>query len=187
LPGGAHGIFQIGSAGCESAFGDEKGGLSALLAGLGLAIGEKTAAAQLSSVSGIVGTWRMRFSDGPNRTAIQVVFVFIPGGVFLSLDSPVSLTANLSEPPDTMDYAAPNAGQWLQLPSGEVVVTAFSLNYDRAAVVRSEEWSRYTVTYNGAADTIAGTREWRVVAPDGRLLRSNAVPIGGTRVGVEIP
>src|SRR5690242_9592201 len=95
-------------------------GLAALSAGVAGAAAATAATAQSASVSGIVGTWRMRFSAGPGRTDIEVLFVFIPGGVFLSLDSPVEPPADRSAPPNAIEYAGPNAGQWLQLPNGDV-------------------------------------------------------------------
>src|SRR6185503_8212302 len=68
--------------------------LGALAAGLGGAASATTVEAQQASVSGIIGTWRMRFSAGPGRSAIQVIFVILPGGVFLGLDSPIEPTAD---------------------------------------------------------------------------------------------
>jgi hypothetical protein len=144
------------------------------------------AAAQSGAASGIVGTWRVRIpSTLVNRTAeIQYLLIFIPGGVFLTSDSP-------AEPPadpaggDAVDYQGLYAGQWLQLPSGEIRVTALQLDYDRRAVVTSEEAIHYTLSYNGAADTLAGTWEWRETAPDGRVLFTSTGPVTGTRVKVE--
>jgi hypothetical protein len=157
-------------------------GLAALAAGAAGAAAS-SAAAQ-SAAAGIVGTWRMRFSPGPGRTDVEVLFVFIPGGVFLDLDSPVEPPADRGAPSSTIEYAGLNAGQWLPLPSGEVQVAALQLNYDNRAVVTSEEVSRYVLTYDGASDTIAGMREWRETTRDGRLLLSNSGPIEGTRVRV---
>src|SRR3954464_2010711 len=130
-------------------------GLAALSAGVAGAAAATTVAAQ--PALGPVGTWRMRFSPGPGRTDIEVLFVFIPGGVFLGLDSPVEPPADRNAPPNTIEYVGPNAGQWLQLPSGEVRVTALQLNYDARAVVTSEEVSTYVLAYDGASDTLAGT------------------------------
>ncbi len=161
-------------------------GLAALAAGLGAAATPTTAQAQPASVSGVIGTWRMRFSPGPGRTDIQVIFIFIPGGVFISLDSPVEPSVNPADPPGTVEYPGPNAGQWLQLPTGDVKVTALQFNYDLRAVVTSEEVSQYALRYDGTTDTIAGMREWRETTPDGRLLLSAIGPIQGTRVRVEV-
>ena len=160
-------------------------GLAAFSAGLAGAASATKADAQQSSVSGIVGTWRMRFSPGPGRSGIQVLFVFIPGGVFLSLDSPIEPTADPSDSPDAIEYAGPNAGQWLQLASGEVRVTALQLNYDRRAEVTSEEVSQYTLVYDGASDTLTGTRDWRETAADGRLVSTASGTVQGTRVRVD--
>ena len=161
-------------------------GLAALSAGAVSAATATTAAAQSASVSGIVGTWRMRFSPGPRRTDIELLFVFIPGGVFLESDSPVEPPVNPSAPPGAIEYVGLYAGQWLQLPNGEVRVTAIQLNYDATAVVSSEELSTYVLVYDGGSDTITGTREWRETARDGRLLLSTTGPIEGTRVRVQI-
>jgi hypothetical protein len=127
----------------------------------------------------------MRFSPGPGRSDIQVIFVVIPGGVFLGLDSPVEPVADPNAPPSAIEYAGLNAGQWLQLPSGEVRVTVLQLNYDLRAVVTSEEVSQYTLIYDGATDALAGTRQWRETTPDGRLISSATGPIQGTRVRVD--
>jgi hypothetical protein len=161
-------------------------GLAVFAAGIGGAARATPAEAQQSSVAGIVGTWRMRFSAGPGRSDIQVIFVVIPGGVFLGLDSPIEPTADPNDDPQATEYAGPNAGQWLQLPNGDVRVTVLQLNYDRLAVVTSEEVSQYTLTYDGASDTLAGTREWREMAPDGRLISSATGSIQGTRVKVNV-
>ena len=50
-------------------------------------------------------------------------FEFIPGGVFLGLDSPVEPPADRNAPPSAIEYVGLNAGQWLQLPNGDVQVT----------------------------------------------------------------
>jgi hypothetical protein len=160
-------------------------GLAALAAGAAGAAAAPSAAAQPAALA-IVGTWRMRFSPGPGRTDIELLFVFIPGGVFLGLDSPVEPPADRSAPPNAIEYVGLNAGQWLPLPNGDVQVTALQLNYDARAVPTSEEVSNYVLTYDGASDTIAGTREWRETARDGRLLLSNRGTLTGTRVRVEI-
>jgi hypothetical protein len=160
-------------------------GLAALSAGLGVAATSRVADAQ-SSPSGIVGTWRVRIpSILVNRTEdIQLLLIFIPGGVFLSPDSPVEPAADPTAPRDSVDYQGMYAGQWLQLPSGEVRATALQLDYDRRAVVTSEEVVDYAISYDGNADTIAGTWEWRETASDGRLLFSSTGPLAGTRVKV---
>ena len=104
--------------------------------------------------------------------------VFIPGGVFLILDSPV-------EQQDPVDYPGPWAGQWLQLPDGSVRATAIQLVYDRRAVVTAEETAVCTLAYNGATDTLTGTGEWGEVGRDGTVRRMNRSSLTGTRVGVE--
>jgi hypothetical protein len=162
-------------------------GLAALSAGLGAVAAGTRAGAQSSSTSGIVGSWRVRIPSGlVNRVDdIQFLMVFIPGGVFLNLDSPVELPADRTAAMDPVDYQGAYAGQWLQLPSGEVRATALQLNYDRRAVVTSEEVVSYTITFDGSADTIAGTWEWRETASDGRPLFASTGPFTGTRVKVE--
>jgi hypothetical protein len=161
-------------------------GLTALAAGVGSAATGPTAAAQQASVSGIVGTWRMRLPPGVVRTNdIDFMAVFIPGGVFLGLDSPIAPAIDPGSTSDQLDHAGPWGGQWLQLPDGRVRATSLQLNYDRQAIVVSEEWISYTLAYNGATDTIAGTYEWRASARDGTLLHSNSGQIQGTRVRVE--
>jgi hypothetical protein len=67
-----------------------------------------------------------------------------------------------------------------------VRATALQLNYDRRAVVTSEEVVNYAFTYNGAADTLSGSWEWRETASDGRPLFTSTGPLAGTRVGVEV-
>src|SRR5829696_4576697 len=149
-------------------------GLAALAAGAAGAATATPAGAQSAAASGIVGTWRMRFSPGPGRTDNEVICVLIPGGVYLQLDSPVEPPADRAVPPTAIEYAGPNAGQWLQMPNGEVRVTALQLNYDARAVTTSEELSTLVFTYDGAADTVSGTREWRETARDGRPLLSTS-------------
>jgi hypothetical protein len=127
----------------------------------------------------------MRFSPGPRRTDIELLFVFFPGGVFLESDSPAEPPVDPSAPPGAIEYAGLYAGQWLQFPNGEVRVTAIQFNYDARAVVTSEELSTYVLAYDGASDTIAGTRDWRETARDGRLLLSTTGTIQGTRVRVQ--
>jgi hypothetical protein len=160
-------------------------GLAALAGGLSMAASGTPVAGQQASVSGIAGTWRMRLPPGPNRIELDYLAVFIPGGVFLGLDSPVE--PGESRPgQDSIDYPGQWAGQWLQLPDGHVRVTSIQLNYDRRAVVISEEWASYTLTYNGTTDTISGTWEWRETRRDGTLLFSTTGTIEGTRVKVEV-
>ncbi len=162
-------------------------GLAALGAGLGAAATGRVADAQSSAASGIVGSWRVRIPRVlVNRVEeIQFVVAFIPGGVFLTSDSPVEPAADPQATGQPVDYQGAYFGQWLQLPSGEVRATALQLNYDQRAVVTSEEVVSYTFAYNGATDTLAGTWEWQETAPDGRRLFAAAGPLAGTRVKVE--
>ena len=104
--------------------------------------------------------------------------VFIPGGIFLILDSPV-------EQREPVDYPGPWGGQWLQLPDGSVRARVVQFNYDRRAVVTAEETAVYTFAYNGATDTLTGTAEWREVSRDGTVRRTATVSITSTRVGIE--
>ena len=104
--------------------------------------------------------------------------VFIPGGIFLILDSPV-------EQREPVDYPGPWGGQWLQLPDGSVRATAIQLVYDYRAVVTAQETSVYTLAYDGATDTLTGTAEWREVGRDGTVRRTATVSITSTRVGIE--
>jgi hypothetical protein len=163
-----------------------KAGLAALAAGLGVAASGAVANAQSPAVSGIAGTWRVRIPRIlVNRTEeLQLLMIFIPGGVFLSPDSPVEPPANASQTSQPMDFQGMYAGQWLQLPSGEVRVTALQLNYDRRAVMTSEEVVTYSVIYDGNTDTLSGTWEWRETASHGRLLFESTGPVTGTRVKV---
>src|SRR5690242_6703997 len=123
-------------------------GLAALAAGLGVAASGPVAAAQ-SAPAGIVGTWRVRIpSVLVNRTEdIELLFIFIPGGVFLSPDSPAEPPADPAATQDPVDYQGLYAGQWLEFPNGEVRATALQLDYNRRAVVTSEEVVNYTITY----------------------------------------
>ncbi len=50
------------------------------------------------------------------RGELEHLGVFIPGGVFLMLDSPVDQTFYQ----ETVDYSGSWGGQWLQLPDGSV-------------------------------------------------------------------
>jgi hypothetical protein len=160
-------------------------GLAALAAGMAGAATPPPVDAQSAAAAGIVGTWRMRYSPGPGRTDIDLICVFIPGGVYLQLDSPVEPPADRALPPNEIEYTGPNAGQWLQMPNGEIRVSALQFNYDARAVMTSEEVSTLVFTYDGASDTVAGTREWRETARDGRLLLSTTGTMQGTRIRVQ--
>src|SRR5207253_1492516 len=93
-----------------------RAGAATVAAGLALAASGPAASAQSGSVSGIVGAWRTHVQSGPVRPEVEEMYVFLPGGVFFVLDSPVEPSADRSRGPT--DYVAPYAGQWLQLPSG---------------------------------------------------------------------
>ena len=160
-------------------------GLVALAAGLGLGSTGAPAAAQSSAASGIVGTWHLRVAPEPqataNRVELQQLGVFIPGGVFLILVSPIDQTVDQETP----EYSGSWGGQWLQLPDGSVRARAIQLVYDPRAVVTAQEMSTFTLAYNGATDTLTGTAEWREVDPDGTVRRTRTASITGTRVGIE--
>ena len=162
-------------------------GVGALAAGLGMAAAASPAAAQSSAASGIVGTWRVLLSiaNTPNRDKIEFVAMFIPGGVFLVIDSPIEPASARIAGPDPVDYQGPHGGQWLQLPSGDVRARSLQLSYNQRAQVTHEEHAHYTLTYNGATDTIGGPFEWRELSPDGRVLLTRSGSISGTRVAVE--
>ena len=157
-----------------------------MAAGLALVVSGAAARAQSGAVSGIVGSWRARIQSGPVRPEVEEVIVFFPGGIFLILDSPVEPSANPSAGPT--EYVAPYAGQWLQLPSGEVRATAVQLNYNLDAIVTSVEHMDVSVRYDGATDTFAGTINWREVTPDGAtvLAAAPAYPISGTPIRVTV-
>ena len=160
-------------------------GLAALAAGLGLGSTGAPAAAQSSAASGIVGTWHLRVAPmlpaTTDRVELEHLGVFIPGGVFLILDSPIDQTFD-QEP---ADYPGSWGGQWLQLPDGSVRARAIQLVYDPRAVVTAQEMSTFTLAYNGGTDTLTGTAEWREVGPDDTVRRTRTVSITATRVGVE--
>jgi hypothetical protein len=146
------------------------------------------AAPQTSAVSGIVGTWRMRVSLAPGAPRpgdIELLLVFIPGGVFLGLGSPVERASARIAGPDPLDYQGLEAGQWLQLPSGDVRARSVKLNYNARAQVTHEEQTSYTLTFNGATDTIEGTADWQELGVDGRVLITMSASVSGTRVAVE--
>jgi hypothetical protein len=157
-----------------------------MAAGLALVASGRAASAQSGAASGIVGSWRAQIQAGPVRPEVEEVFVFFPGGIFLILDSPVEPAANPGVGP--IEYAAPYAGQWLQLPGGEVRATAAQLNYNLEAIVTSVEYMDVSVRYDGATDTFAGTIDWREVTPDGATVLAAApvYPIRGTPIRVTV-
>ena len=142
-----------------------RAGAATMAAGLALVASGPAASAQSGAASGIVGSWRAQIQSGPVRPEVEALFVFFPGGIFLILDSPVEPAANPSAGPT--EFAAPYAGQWLQLPSGEVRATAVQLNYNLDAIVTAVEYLDVSVRYDGATDTFAGTIDWREETPDG--------------------
>lgn len=158
-------------------------GLAALAGGLGMAAAASTASAQ-SSASGIIGTWRVRAAGGVSRQDVEVLFVFIPGGIFLDLDTPIEVTASPADEATATEYAGIFAGQWLQTPSGAIQAACVQFNYGPTGAKTSEERMDLTFTYDGATDTIRGTRQWRETAADGRLISSATGEVRGTRVGV---
>lgn len=157
------------------------GGLAALAGGLGLAAAS-AGAAQPQAVSPFVGSWLMRFSAGPLRTEILVIFVFIPGGVFLFLDSPVEPTANPADDPTFVEYTGPYAGQWLEDAGGTVRASALQINYNRLAIATSTERNTFALTYDGASDAISGTRQWRETTLDDIEILSSVGTVRGTRI-----
>ena len=138
------------------------------------------------AASGIVGSWRAHIQSGPVRPEVEELFIFFPGGIFLILDSPVEPAANPSAGPT--EYVAPYAGQWLQLPGGEVRATAVQLNYNLDAIVTSVEYVDVSLRYDGAADSFVGTMDWREESPDGATVFATAAayPITGTPVRVRL-
>ena len=157
-----------------------------MAAGLALVASGPAASAQTGAASGIVGAWRTRAQAGPVRPEVENMYVFLPGGVFFVLDSPVEPAANGSASPT--DYVPPFAGQWLELPSGEVRATGVQLNYNLEAIVTSVEYLDVSLRYDGATDTFAGSIDWREETPDGATVLAAApnYPITGTPVRVKV-
>ena len=123
---------------------------------------------------------------GPNRNAIQFLGAFLPGGIFLGLDSPVEPPADPGAALDPVDYSGPFVGQWLQLPDGSVRVTAVELNYNRRGAMTSEETTNWTLTYDAATDTLNGPTAWRELANDGTVLNSFNGRVELIRIRVEV-
>jgi hypothetical protein len=142
-----------------------RAGAATVAAGLALAASGPAASAQSGSAAGIVGAWRTHVQAGPVRPEVEEMYVFFPGGVFFVVDSPVEPAADRRGGPS--NYVGPYAGQWLQLPSGEVRATAVQLNYNVDAIVTAVEYLDVSVRYDGATDTFAGTIDWREETPDG--------------------
>jgi hypothetical protein len=163
-----------------------RAGVGALAAGLGMAAAGSPASAQSSAASGIVGTWRLRVSiTAARRDHIDFLAIFIPGGVFLGLDSPVEGASPRVGGPEPMDHEGAHAGQWLQLPGGVVRAKTLQLSYSARSQVTHEEHTSYNLTYDGATDTIGGTFEWRELRPDGQVLLVNTGSVMATRVAVD--
>src|SRR5256885_15418474 len=73
-----------------------RAGAATVAAGLGLVASGRAASAQSGSASGIVGAWRTTVLPGPVRPEVEEMYVFLAGGVFLVLDSPVEPPADRS-------------------------------------------------------------------------------------------
>src|SRR4051812_1643010 len=99
-----------------------RAGAATVATGLALAASGTATSAQSGAASGIVGAWRTSVLPGPVRPEVEEMFIFLPGGVFLVLDSPVQPAADPSA--GAINYVGPYGGQWLQMPDGEVRVTA---------------------------------------------------------------
>ena len=160
-------------------------GLAALAGGLGLAAAE--AAAQPEPAGGIVGVWRTSATVGPNRPATESIAVFIPGGIFLHLDAPVELTANLRDIPDAIEHVGQFAGQWVEQPDGSVRVLAIQLNYDRRPVLTSEERVTITATLEPGGNSFSGSFRWRETTLAGTEVLASEGDIRGTRITVDTP
>jgi hypothetical protein len=161
-------------------------GFAALAGGAGLAVSPALAQTQRED-TGLAGVWRTRsesVSPGANRLELHQVFVFIPGGIFLIIDSPVERTANLSDIPTAVEYVGPYAGQWLQEASGTIHATAIQLNYDGLATHWSEERVNYTLTLDESAGSIRGEWDWRETARDGSLILAAGGTIEGFRISL---
>jgi hypothetical protein len=147
-------------------------GLTALAGSLGVAASAASAQTTPQADAWPIGVWRASAASRPNlnRQDVHSIDVFIPGGIYLRFDAPVERTANLNDIPTAIEYVGPFAGQWIQLPTGDVRVTAVQLNYDRMAVLWTEERLDLDLTYDAGTGTISGTYDWRETALDGTLL-----------------
>jgi hypothetical protein len=163
----------------------QRAGAAAVAAGLALTASVPAANAQTGAASGIVGAWRAHVEPGPVRPQVEEIYVFFVGGVFMVLDSPIEISAN----PNAMksDYIGPFAGQWLQLPNGDVRASGVQLNYNGDAVVTSVEYLEATLHYDGGTDTFAGSINWREEDANGApLAAAPAHSINGTPIRVKI-
>jgi hypothetical protein len=161
-------------------------GFAALAGGAGLAATSAVAQSPQGNAWPI-GTWRVlnvSVSAGANRIEVHQLFVFIPGGVFLIIDSPAERTANLADIPTAVEYVGPFAGQWLIDATGQVRATAIQLNYDGLAALWSEERINYTVTYDAATGTLSGTWSWRETSLDGADILAAQGTVEGSQVVV---
>jgi hypothetical protein len=164
-------------------------GLAALAGSLGLAASAASAQTGLPADGWPIGVWRTRAASRPtlNRQDVQSLDVFLHGGIYLRFDSPVERTASLTDIPDAIEYTGPFAGQWTQLPSGDVRVTAVQLNYDRTATLWSEERLALNLRHDAATDTMSGTYDWRETALDGTLiLEAVGLAYQGERITVPV-
>lgn len=161
-------------------------GFTALASGAGLAA--SSAAAQSSQGDDWpIGVWRahnVSISPGANRIDLYQVFVFIPGGIYLIIDSPVERTANLGDIPTAVEYVGPYAGQWLLAAKSEVRATAIQLNYDGLAALWSEERVDYNLTYDAASGMMSGTWDWRETGSDGAVILAAQGTVEGSRIVV---
>lgn len=162
-----------------------RAGAAAVAAGLVLGASGPAVNAQAGAASGIVGAWRAHVEPGPVRPQVEEIYVFFAGGVFMILDSPIEVSAN----PGVMktDYIGPFAGQWLQMPNGDVKASGVQLNYNGDAVVTSVEYIDATLHYDGGTDTFAGSINWREEDANGTsLANAPAHSITGTPIRVKM-
>lgn len=162
-------------------------GVTALAGSLGLASSSASAQASAQTDPGPVGVWRTSAASRPdlNRQDIHSIDVFLTGGIYLRFDSPVERTANLNDIPTAIEYVGPFAGQWTQLPNGDVSVTAIQLNYDRTAALWTDERLDLNLRFDTANGTMSGTYDWRESSLDGTpILVAIGLPYQGERVTV---
>jgi hypothetical protein len=163
-------------------------GLTALAGSLGVAASAASAQMTPPADAWPIGVWRTSAESRPNlnRQDLHSIDVFFPGGIYLQFNAPVERTANLRDIPTAIEYVGPFAGQWIQLPTGDVRVTAVQLNFDRMATLWTEERLDLNLRYDAATGRMSGTYDWRETALDGALiLEAVGLAYEGERVTVQ--
>lgn len=158
-------------------------GMAALTGGLALTATHAAAAGSQDADAWIVGAWRLSVAGNPRWPDVDILAVFLPGQVALTLPSPIERTALQTDHADAVEYNGAMAGQWLLTPAGDVRATLLQINYDRSGALVSVERMEWRASRLGD-NTLTGDRSWREEALDGSLILDAQGTLRGERITV---